>query len=315
MMTNSRKGEPVYPEQVEAVRRFNRFISVQAGMLREGLLDSPWTLTEARIIFELAHSDGLTARDLCQLLDLDPGYVSRILKRLRHADVVGRRRSSEDARQMLLSLSETGREVFDRLNRASARQTGRLLSPLPRIDRDRLVHCMASIESILRQPETNHGGWLLRSHRPGDIGWIVEAHGRLYAEQYGWDITFEGLVAAIAGEVIANFDPARHCIWIAERDGERVGSAVVVDKDATTAKLRLVIVDPKARGLGIGKRLIEECMRFARDAGYSRMTLWTNDVLREARRLYEKLDFRLVHEEPHSSFGHDMVGETWERDL
>jgi DNA-binding MarR family transcriptional regulator/GNAT superfamily N-acetyltransferase len=315
MLAANRTQEPVSPEHVEAVRRFNRFISVQAGMLREGLLDSPWTLTEARIIFELAHSEGLTARDLCELLDLDPGYVSRILKRLRHADVIERRRSDADARRMRLSLTETGREVFDRLNRASARQTGRLLRPLPGDDRDRLVHCMASIESILRAPDTNHGGWLLRAHRPGDIGWIVEAHGRLYAEQYGWDITFEGMVAGIAAETIAGFDPARHCIWIAERDGERVGSACVVDHDDHTAKLRLVIVDPKARGLGIGKRLVEECMRFARDAGYRRMTLWTNDVLKEARRLYERLGFRLVHEEPHTSFGRDLVGETWERDL
>jgi DNA-binding MarR family transcriptional regulator/GNAT superfamily N-acetyltransferase len=315
MMSPRRQFDPVSPEQIEAVRRFNRFISVQSGMLKEGLLDSPWTLTEARIIFELAHSDGLTARDLCALLELDPGYVSRILKRLRNADVIERRRSREDARQMQLSLSETGREVFDRLNRASARQTGKLLGPLQRMDRERLIASMNTIEGILGLPESENRGWLLRPHRPGDLGWIVEAHGRLYAEEYGWNAEFEGLVAGIISETVANFDPERHCIWIAERDGERAGSAVVVDSDTTTAKLRLVIVEPSARGLGIGRRLVEECMRFARESGYLRMTLWTNNVLTDARRLYEVLGFRLVHEEAHESFGHQLVGETWERDL
>lgn len=314
-MTASPPNDPVSGPHIEAVRQFNRFITVQAGLLREGLLDSPWTLTEARIIFELAHSSGLTARDLCQLLDLDPGYVSRILKRLRNADVIDRQRSEQDARQMLLRLTIAGREAFDRLNRASVRQTSRLLAPLATSDRERLIACMKSIEDIFRPQPDSAQGWLLRPHRSGDLGWIVEAHGRLYSEEYDWDITFEALVAKITSEIIDNFDPDRDCIWIAERDGQRVGSAVVVAQDDITARLRLVLVDPRARGQGIGKRLVQECLRFAREAGYRRMTLWTNSILTDARQLYEALDFRLVHEEPHTSFGYDLTGETWERDL
>ncbi|MEQ9199986.1 MAG: helix-turn-helix domain-containing GNAT family N-acetyltransferase, partial [Rhodospirillales bacterium] len=289
-MSSTLPSDPVSGPHIEAVRQFNRFITVHAGLLREGLLDSPWTLTEARIIFELAHSTGLTARDLCRLLDLDPGYVSRILKRLRSADVIDRRRSEQDARQMLLRLTIAGREAFDRLNRASVRQTSGLLAPLASSDRQRLVACMQSIEDIFGGAPESAQGWLLRPHRSGDPGWIVEAHGRLYGEEYGWDITFEALVARIVAEVIDGFDPVRDCIWIAERDGRPVGSAVVVARDETTARLRLVLVDPRVRGHGIGRRLVGECLRFAREAGYRRMTLWTNNVLKDARRLYEAMD-------------------------
>lgn len=300
--------------RVAAVRRFNRFYTQRIGVLRQGLLDSPFSLTESRVLYELAHRAAPTAAALARDLGLDPGYLSRILRTLQRQGLVDRRPSAEDGRQRLLSLTEKGRDAFADLDRRSHGQLVAMLGALDAGTRARLVRSMRVIETTL-------GGAadvpvVLRPPRPGDIGWVVQRHGALYAEEYGWDASFEVLVARIAADFLESFDPRTDCCWIAERDGDNAGSAFVVRGDAEgVAKLRLVLVEPSARGLGIGGRLVDECLGFARRAGYRRMTLWTNDILVAARRIYEKAGFALVREEPHHSFGHDLVGQFWERDL
>lgn len=308
-------SQPVPPATVTALRRFTRFYTGRMGVLREGLLDSTFSLTEARVLYELANRDRPTSRDLVRDLDIDAGYLSRILKRFEQQGLLQKSRSSHDGRHAHLALTDNGREAFLPLNAASGDKACELLAPLSEADRQRLVEAMALIERLLGKAPPDKAPYLLRPHRPGDMGWIVHRHGALYAQEYGWDDTFEALVAEIAAGFIKDFDPKRERCWIAESEGEIVGSVLLVGETDEVAKLRLLYVEPKARGLGIGKRFVEECIRFARASGYRRITLWTNDVLHAARNIYAASGFSLVRAEPHHSFGHDLVGENWELEL
>jgi DNA-binding MarR family transcriptional regulator/GNAT superfamily N-acetyltransferase len=298
---------------IEGVRRFSRFYTRRIGLLQEGLLGSPFSLAEARVIWELAHREAATATGLGADLGLDAGYLSRILRSLEAGGLIERRRSPQDGRQSLISLTGEGRDAFAGLDARSSAQIKGLLDRLPSRDQDRLVHAMGTIEGLLEPAPA--GPVTLRSHRPGDMGWVVHRHGVLYAEEYGWDERFEALVAAIVAEFVQHHDPRRERCWIAERGGEPLGSVFLVRHSDEVAKLRLLLVEPRARGLGIGTRLVDECVRFARRSGYRRITLWTNSVLLAARAIYQRQGFRLLAEEPHHSFGHDLVGETWELEL
>lgn len=302
-------------DRVAAVRRFNRFFTREIGALREGLLHSPYTLTEARIIFEIAHRTDMTAAHLGRELGLDAGYLSRTLGHLESRGVLEKIRSEHDGRQRLLKLTQAGREAFSLLDARSRDEVTQLLTDLSAAQQERLLEAMACIEGLLSEPLKFAEPFYLRAHEPGDLGWVVERHGALYAREYGWDSGFEALVAMIAAEFLERFDPNSERCWIAEMNGERVGCVFCLRSSEDTAKLRLLLVEPKARGLGLGKRLVEECVRFARARGYQRLTLWTNDVLTGARRIYEQTGFHLVKTEAHHSFGHDLVGETWEREL
>jgi DNA-binding MarR family transcriptional regulator/GNAT superfamily N-acetyltransferase len=298
----------------DAVRHFNRFYTRQLGLLDEGLLHTRFSLTEARVLYEMAQRERATAAEFCQDLGLDAGYLSRILGGFQKRRLVQRRRSPHDARHQLLSLTGRGRAAFAELNELSRKQVDALLARLAPDDQARLVAAMARIEALLTDPSERRVPYLLRQHQPGDMGWVVERHGALYSQEYGWDETFEALVAEIVASFLRNYDARRERCWIAERDGERVGSAFVVKHPERegVAKLRLLIVEPAARGLGIGGRLVGECTRFARQAGYRTLTLWTNSILDAARKLYVREGYQLVKSEPHESFGHQLVGETWE---
>lgn len=302
---------PVAGAQIEAVRRFNRFYTRQVGALGERLLQSPYSLTEVRVLYELAHGEQLTASDLVMTLGLDAGYLSRILARFERAGLVRRRRSSADARSAWLSLTDKGTKTIAPLERASQQQVAGRLDALAPEARTRLLQAMTTIEALLGDREPPRVPYLLRPHRPGDIGWVISRHGAIYAQEYGWDEQFEALVAEIAAKFVRAFDPKRECCWIAEREGENVGSVFVVEKAKTVAQLRLLIVEPSARGLGIGHRLVDECIRFARQCGYKTLTLWTNDILHAARHIYQRAGFVLVSQEKHHSFGHDLVGQNW----
>jgi DNA-binding MarR family transcriptional regulator/N-acetylglutamate synthase-like GNAT family acetyltransferase len=299
---------------VDAVRRFNRFYTRRIGVLKEGLLDSPFSLTEARVIYELAQRDEATATALGQELGLDGGYLSRILRGFQKKRLIRKRPSEADGRQSLLSLTAQGRAAFARLNEASAREVETELLSLTEAQRNALTGAMGVIERLLGGAAAIAPPWLLRTHQSGDIGWVVREHGLLYSREYGWDDTFEALVAEIAAKFLRNFNPQRERCWIAERDGENVGSVFLVQDSEHTdiAKLRLLLVKQEMRGLGIGRRMVQECTRFARRCGYRKITLWTNDILHAARRLYVEEGYRLVQEERHHSFGVDLTGQTWE---
>jgi DNA-binding MarR family transcriptional regulator/GNAT superfamily N-acetyltransferase len=302
--------------RIEAVRRFNRFYTQRIGMLRRGLYDSPWSLAEVRVLYELAHAAKRpVASDLAQRLGLDAGYLSRILRGFVASGYVRKSPAASDARRHELELTRAGRKAFAPLDRASHDEVAELLAPLPKPAQERLVGAMRTVETLLGEPGKNAAPVVLRTHRPGDIGWVVTCHGRLYAEEYGWDETFEALVAEIAARFIKRYKPKRERCWIAERNGENVGSVFVVERSAAVAQLRLLIVEPSARGAGIGRRLVAECIDFARRAGYRRMMLWTNGGLDAARHLYEDAGFRLTKEERHFSFGKDLVGQTFVVDL
>lgn len=281
-------------------------------MLREGLLHSPYSLTEARILFEVAQRADLTASELGRALGLDAGYLSRTLAALEGRRLLEKVRSERDGRQRLLRLTPDGEAAFALLDRRSRDEVGEMLDGLGNGDQQRLLVAMGTIEGVLDKGLKYAEPFFLRTHEPGDMGWIVHRHGVLYAQEYGWDERFEALVAQIVSDFITAYNPARERCWIAEMNGQVVGSVFVVQADDTTAKLRLLLVEPTARGLGLGSRLVEECIRFARRAGYHKLMLWTNSVLVEARRIYEKAGFTLVAAEEHHSFGHDLVGETWE---
>jgi DNA-binding MarR family transcriptional regulator/N-acetylglutamate synthase-like GNAT family acetyltransferase len=299
--------------RIDAVRHFNRFFTRQIGVLREGLLHSPYSLTEARVLFEIAHGDGLlTASDLSRELGLDPGYLSRILARLEQQGFIDKVRSETDARQRLLSLAPEGKGAFSLLDKRSREEVAEMLGGLSEGDQRRLLEAMRTIESILDKGLKYSEPFFLRQHEPGDVGWVVHRHGVLYAREYGWDERFEALVAQIVADFINNYDPAKERCWIAEMNGEIVGCVFVVKTSDTVAKLKLLLVEPQARGLGLGTRLVEECVRFARRRGYKTLTLWTNSVLEAARRIYEEHGFELVEEEEHHSFGKDLVGQNWE---
>lgn len=299
-------------DRIRAVRQFNRFFTRQIGVLREGLLHSPYSLTEARILFELAQHSDLTSSDLCRELGLDAGYLSRILTRFEQQGLVEKVRLEADGRQRLLRLTPQGEKAFALLDQRSRDEVAEMLNDLSEGDQQRLLRAMDTIESVLCKGFKYSEPFFLRSHEPGDMGWVTHRHGVLYAEEYGWDEHFEALVAHIVADFINNYKPERERCWIAEVNGEIVGSVFVVQANETDAKLRLLLVEPKARGLGLGTRLVEECIRFARRRGYQKLVLWTNNVLVEARHIYEKTGFRLVAQEAHHSFGHDLVGETWE---
>src|SRR5215203_4188349 len=301
-----------FDRRVGDVRHFNRFWTRQIGVLREGYLESPFSLTEVRVLYELAHREETTASELGEELGLDAGYLSRILRRFEKHGLIHKRPSEADGRRRLLRLTERGREAFAPLEARSRNVIGAMLGSLSVAEQERLVGAMRTIEELLSARPDPAVPYLLRPHWPGDMGWVVHRHGVLYAREYGWDKRFEALVAEIVAKFIRQYDPRRERCWIAERDGEIVGCVFLVRESEAIAKLRLLLVEPEARGLGIGSRLVEECIRFARQAGYLKITLWTNDVLNSARRIYEAMGFQLVHEKPHRSFGHDLVGQTWE---
>ncbi|MGO4524819.1 GNAT family N-acetyltransferase [Microvirga sp. 2MCAF35] len=301
-------------EQIEKVRSFNRFYTRHIGLLNEGLLESPFSLTEARVLYELAHRDPVTAAELGRDLGLDAGYLSRLLKRFDAKGLLQRIPSREDKRQFLLSLTENGRAAFAPLNRASAVQVAAMLAELSPGERAHLVQAMAKVQRLVGDGQKSDF-YSLRPHRIGDIGWIAHRQGLLYAQEYGWDETFEALVAEIAAAFVKNFDPQWERCWIAERDGEIVGSVFLVRSYDEVAKLRLLYVEPSARGLGLGRRLVDECIGFARAKGYKALTLWTNDVLVAACKIYRAAGFQLVKEEAHRSFGKDLVGQIWKLDL
>jgi DNA-binding MarR family transcriptional regulator/GNAT superfamily N-acetyltransferase len=302
-------------QRVAAVRRFNRFYTRQIGLLNEHLLHTAFSLPEARVIYELAHHEQTTATELREELGLDAGYLSRLLRRLEQRRLLARARSRVDGRQQLLSLTGKGQEAFAQLNARSHDEIAALLNRLPAAEQQRLVEAMHAIEGMLGAPPEHKVPYILRPPQPGDLGWVVQRHGALYALEYGWNEQFEALVADIVAKFVRRFDPKRERCWIAERDGQNVGCVFLVSRSKTVAQLRLLLVDPKARGLGVGSRLVTECIRFARQVGYRKMMLWTNDVLAAARRIYERAGFRLVHKEAHHSFGHDLVGQTWEVEL
>jgi DNA-binding MarR family transcriptional regulator/N-acetylglutamate synthase-like GNAT family acetyltransferase len=301
--------------RIHGVRRFNRFYTRQIGLLQEGLSGSAFPLTEARVLYELAHRERPTATELGKDLGLDPGYLSRILRGFERRGLVQKTRSKADGRQSHLTLTARGHKAFAPLNTRSHEDVAVILGGLAPAQQEKIVAAMQTIEMLLGGRADTGAPYLLRHHQPGDMGHVIRLHGELYAKEYGWDETFEALVAQIAARFIERYDAKRERCWIAEVDGEVVGSVFLVKRAPTVGQLRLMIVDPKARGLGIGARLVSECLRFARQAGYRKVTLWTNSVLVAARHIYAKAGFKLVHKERHKSFGHDLVGETWELSL
>ncbi len=304
-----------FDQRVEAVRCFNRFYTKRIGVLHEGLLRSPFSLTEARVLYELAHREKPTATELGKELGLDAGYLSRILRGFKKRGLIDKKPSEADGRQSLLWLTEQGQQDFATLNARSRDEIGAMLGNLPAVEQRRLIEAIRAIEGLLGAPPEQKAPYLLRPHQPGDMGWVVHRHGVLYAQEYGYDEQFEALVAEIVAKFIKQYDPKRERCWIAEKDGENIGSVFLVKESDAVARLRLFLVEPKARGLGIGKRLVSECARFARQVGYKKITLWTQSELHAARRIYENAGFRLVHQERHHSFGRDLIGETWELTL
>jgi DNA-binding MarR family transcriptional regulator/GNAT superfamily N-acetyltransferase len=303
------------PSVVDDVRGFNRFYTRVLGLLRPDLAGSAFGLTEARVLFELAHRDEVGVSELRRDLDLDAGYLSRILSGFTASGLAVREKSAADGRRQVVRLTDHGRRAFDELDRLQAGAIDNLLAPLDDGQRTQLVGAMGEIRRMLSS-EARRDGLVLRPPQPGDLGWVVERHGARYAAEYGWDATFEALVARIVADFAERRDTRREAAWIAELDGERVGCVFCSAADAKdTAQLRLLLVEPSARGSGVGTRLVDECLRFAKRSGYARITLWTNDVLIAARRIYERAGFCCDHREPHHSFGRDLVGEYWSRDL
>jgi DNA-binding MarR family transcriptional regulator/GNAT superfamily N-acetyltransferase len=300
---------------VAAVRRFSRFYTRRIGVLGETLLDSPFSLTEARVLYELAHRPEATASTLCAALGLDAGYASRILARFSRNGLVRRRRSIADARQSLVSLTAKGRRAFAPLDRKSHAEAAALLAPLPRAVQQDVVAAMRAIERLVDAPRPpaaeDAPSFTLRDPRPGDMGWVIARHGAIYAAERGWGAAFEALVAGVVADFARSNDPARERCWIAEHDGENVGCVFLVRGSDELAKLRLLLVEPAARGLGLGQRLVAECIAFARESGYREMTLWTHSCLTAARRIYRAAGFTLARSEPHTSFGSEVVGEHW----
>ena len=303
-------------DQVAAFRRFNRLYTREIGTLGEGLLGSEYSLTEARVLYELAHRKQSVASEIAKDLALDAGYLSRILRKFEDSGLLKRASSSADARQASLSLTSRGKSVFKGLNRRSVTQAREILEHIPPSKRVDLLRSMHTIEESLSSAPTK-APYILRNHRPGDMGWVVSRHGALYAQEYSWDETFEALVARITADFIDQYNPRRNRCWIAERDGIPLGCIFLVHhpEQSDTAKLRLLLVEPAARGLGLGKALVSECVQFARSAGYRKVTLWTQSILTAAHHIYQQAGFQLINEEPHHSFGHNLIGQTWELTL
>lgn len=300
--------------RVDDVRRFNRFYTRRVGALREGLLGSEFPLPEARVLCEIAQTENPTSSQLARDLDLDAGYLSRLLQSLKKRGFVRAKASPDDARLALLSLSKKGRKAFSALDSRSRAEVADMLAGLPGTSQARLVQAMKTVESLLDGKKEDRR-ITLRAHRPGDMGWVVHRHAAVYAQEYGWDERFEGLVAGIVAQFVQRFDPARERCWIAEMEGEAVGSVFLVRQSKSVAKLRLLLVEPRARGLGLGKRLVQECIAFARDKGYRKLVLWTQSNLEAARAIYCKTGFSLVRKERHASFGVRLTGEYWQLDL
>ncbi len=312
-------GEGACDDAVAAVREFNRFYTNMIGLLRGKYLGTPYSLTEARLLFELAQAEraggeASEVADLRRVVDIDAGYLSRILARFEADSVITRQRSAADGRRQVIRLTDTGRDIIAGLDARSARQTAEMLTPLLDEDRHRLLDAMRVITEVLagcRAPRA----YLLRPPRAGDMGWVVQRHGAMYAEEFGWDQTFEALVARLVADYVDTRDPRSEAAWIVEVDGKRAGCAFCVREDDTTARLRMLLVEPWARGLGIGSRLVAEVLRFASNAGYSSIVLWTHDVQADALRLYKRAGFTLDSRSPGHSFGHDLVDQTWSRAL
>jgi DNA-binding MarR family transcriptional regulator/N-acetylglutamate synthase-like GNAT family acetyltransferase len=298
--------------RVRAVREFNRAYTNMIGLLRGGYLDSPYSLTEARVLFELAHGGETEVSALRRSVDIDAGYLSRILARFEADGLVTRRRSDTDARRRVITLTSAGQHAFRGLDQRSAEQISGLLDRLTEADQQRLTAAMATIGEVTRSRD-RPAAFVLRAPRPGDLGWVVQRNGAIYAEEYGWDASYEALVARIVADYAGRADP-REAGWIAEVDSAPVGCVFCMRKD-DAAQLRLLLVEPAARGLGIGDRLVAECLAFARRAGYPEIVLWTNDILTAARRIYQRFGFELVDSAPHHSFGHDLTGQNWRLSL
>jgi DNA-binding MarR family transcriptional regulator/GNAT superfamily N-acetyltransferase len=303
---NSESGD----ERVASIRAFNRFYTNVIGALRGKLLQTPYSLTEARILFELGRGEAALVGDLRRILDIDRGHLSRLLARFEADGLVARERSTEDGRRQVIQLSDTGRATFEMLCARADEEVRTLLAPLTDADQGELIAAMNTIRRIL-EPSAPPRSLVIRPLGPGDLGWVVHRHGVLYAREFGWDESFEALVAQIVADYARDRDVRRESGWIAEVDGEPAGSVFCTKREEDVAQLRLLLVEPGARGMGIGSLLVDECIRFARRAGYRRMMLWTNDVLTAARRLYEKAGLELVAEGPHRSFGKDLVEQTW----
>ena len=301
--------------KIDAIRAFNRFYTKKSGLLQRGLLESPYSLAEVRVLYELAHEKDLTATDLTDSLGIDRGYLSRILRRFEKDRLITRKRSGKDARSSLLRLTARGRAIFSDLDARQSSEIGKMIAPISDEAQEYLVASMRGIVHVLSGGGTAQGELKLRTHRPGDMGWVMFTHGEIYAREYDWDERFEALVGEIVVNFVRSFDPDRERCWIAEVDGERVGSIFLVKDTDAVAKLRLLLVTPAARGKGVGKRLVDECIAFARQANYQKLTLWTNSILDAARHIYEAHGFRLVSEEAHTKFGHDLTGQYWELDL
>jgi DNA-binding MarR family transcriptional regulator/N-acetylglutamate synthase-like GNAT family acetyltransferase len=302
-------GRACAVSNVEAVRRFNRFYTGRIGILPEDYLGSSYSLAEARVLFELGRNRESGATQLGRDLGLDLGYLSRLLHGLKRRGLVQGRTAAGDARRSVLTLTANGQRAYQALDARSREEVGGLLAQLPKSAQASLVGAMGKVERLLRNERSPIE---LRAPRPGDIGWVVQAHGRLYSEEYGFDGRFEALVADIAAKFLRSFDAARERCWIAEMDGEPVGSVFLVSQGKTTAKLRLLLIEPKARGVGLGKRLVGECIAFARARGYRKVVLWTQSNLAAARHIYANEGFRLARRRKHREFGYDLTGEFWE---
>ena len=307
------------PQRIAALRRFNRFYTRQIGVLRRTYLDSGFALGELRVLYEISHGDAPTATEIARALDFDPGYLSRILRDFEKRRLIARRISAKDARQSHLTLTGYGRRLFAPLERRTQQQAGAMLDKLSASEQARLVAAMATIEGLIeRRPDTAPtagGTYILRAPKPGDFGWMVARHAELYAKEYGWIAPFEGLCAQIVADFANDNDPQRERCWIAEIDGENVGCVMLVKDKAEIARIRLLLVEPKARGLGLGERLIGECVKFARRAGYKKITLWTHSVLTAARHIYQKAGFKLMRSEEHRSWSQPVVSEHWDLEL
>lgn len=325
----ARREAPSQP-QVEAMRRFNRFYTRKIGVLKRGLLDSGYTLTEVRVLYEIGHAERasgaeprLTASALCEALDLDASYLSRILRAFASQGLLKREASAVDKRAAWLKLTAKGRKLFEALNRASNDDAAALLAKMPGTDADNVLAAMHQIETLLGAEaahpsdtaKAKSSPCVLRDIRPGDLGWVIQRHGALYAQEYGWDWSFEALVARICARFVEHFDPEKENCWIAEDQSGPVGCVFVVKKSPRVAQLRMLLVEPRARGQHLGARLVDECIAFARAQGYRKLMLWTNDILHAARRIYQARGFRLIDQETHFSFGKDLVGQTWELGL
>jgi DNA-binding MarR family transcriptional regulator/GNAT superfamily N-acetyltransferase len=301
--------------QIAAVRAFNRFYTRKLGVLDQHLMKSPYSLSEARVLYELAHREDPSAKEIGNELGLDAGYLSRIVQSFDEDGLIVRTPLASDRRQYQLALTAKGRQAQAKLERSSQDEVGAMLAKLSETDGRRLSAAMATIENLLEPPQRARPSFLLRSHRVGDMGWVISRQSIAYADEYGWDISYEALVAEICAQFIKNYDASREHCWIAEADGQALGSVFLVRASDELAKLRLLLVEKEARGLGIGRALVEQCIRAAREKGYKRMTLWTQSNLVAARKIYQDAGFALVASEPHRSFGQDLIGETWERDL